>query len=725
MSSVRRLGRHPARTCPHPEWIEPLEPRTLLSPAPLPSLSDLQNPDNPVIRLSTSMGDIDIEMFAGLLPDLVSEYLRGFDRGTTCDYTFFHRSTAGFLQGGLFTFPRDSNLGAVAACSPLLEPITTGGHIANTERTVATGVLLDAFPGPGPFIFNLRDNSGSLDPDVSVVFGRVLDDRSWGVVQTIASLPVADLSGDGSFAGFYAGSFTSTPVTRAYDPGDENNPPEQVTPDLLVQNLDLYVLKATGAPDFYQYRQFEPEGFRSASIREFVPIENPNDEPVWFELVARFEEQASPPFLRRDDFIVSGMIAARSRGGATIGLGEWFTYSAVQRADRPFALELRSTLPVVASLSHYDFDAAISLSFTPETANTWVFPEVWLGNADDRDFLVWYNPECEDAEVTVQITTADGSTLDPIRFSTGALRRGGLSLGSLSTARGFARVSSTVPIVVARSHYSTIARGSGHAEYGDAGPGSRVGAIPVAIEPFRFGVFSAALGVIGLSVLNDTDVEVTLTVSVFPSGSPTSVPAGFEPGYIIAPGAVLRARGEFTPGADAYTLVYNASGPVHVSYFGRRFEQIGGAVPVLAGTEQHFAEGFSDPSRTQGTNANLFESLHLFNPFGEPLGIPSQTADIRITFRYTDGFELSLERTVGGGVASWLNVGDLPEIRQQAEENRRFYYSIRVQSDVPIVAQLHHLDQGTNPANSAFGGAFVLPGFALGPTTRLEDLLPG
>lgn len=707
------------------DWFEPLETRALFSPAPIPSLDSLSNPANPVIRLTTTFGDIDIEMFDHLMPGLVAEYIEGLDRGTTCDHTFFHRSQSGILQGGLYTFAQGNDVGAVPACSPLLEPIHGGAGLANLERTVATGALGDAFSFLGPFIFNLQDNSLTLDPDQTVVFGRVLDDRSWAVVQTISALPVANLTGDASFAGTFAGSFTSTPITRPFNPGDDEEPSDLVEPDLLVQNTDLSILKPIGAPDFYRSTLYMPEGYLSSFIREFVPIENPNDEPIWFELTARYEERPNRLNPLRDDLVLAGMIPARSRGGVTLEVGDRRAPSKINRADQPYSLELRTTRPVTASLSHYDFNSAIALPFTEQTATEWVFPEISLGNEGERDFLVWYNPSHDDADITVTLTTSEGLTLDPIVFTTEGLRRGGLSLAGFPPGHAFARVTSSVPIVASRSHYSSAAGGSGHAEYGGVGAGSTVGVIPVAIPPFRFGLFSAAGAFIELSILNNGEQAVTVSVSVLSSGSSTPVAAGFAPEYTIAPGTSLRVRGEYIPDAEAHTLVYNATGPVHASYIGHRFDRIGGGVSTLAATEQHFAEGFTDPSRTTTPNGTLFESLHLFNPFGAPLGISEQTANVRLTFRYADGFEFSLDRSISGGVGSWLNISGLNEIRAQADEHQRYFYSIQIQSDLPIVSQLLHLDLGTGLSTSPFGGAFALAGYAFGMTTRLDDLIPG
>src|SRR5262245_60659762 len=105
MSMTPQTTRRPGRsTCAPIEFLEPLESRALLSPTPLPNPADMQDPSNPVIRLNTSMGDIDIELLQNRVPAVVATFFDNLERGAS-DQTFFHRLTPGIsLQGGLFGF---------------------------------------------------------------------------------------------------------------------------------------------------------------------------------------------------------------------------------------------------------------------------------------------------------------------------------------------------------------------------------------------------------------------------------------------------------------------------------------------------------------------------------------------------------------------------------------------------------------------------------------------
>ena len=63
----------------------------------------------------------------------------------------------------------------------------------NDERTIAMAKTSAANSATSQFFINLTDNEDDLSPDVQPnggfpVFGRVLDDESWEVIMTIASL---------------------------------------------------------------------------------------------------------------------------------------------------------------------------------------------------------------------------------------------------------------------------------------------------------------------------------------------------------------------------------------------------------------------------------------------------------------------------------------------------------------------------------------------------------
>jgi cyclophilin family peptidyl-prolyl cis-trans isomerase len=723
-----RLRHAPRRAAPSfSQSFEPLEPRTLFSdPAPLPSLMDFEDPSNPAFRITTMFGDIDLELLANEVPDLITAFLNGLERGITPDQTFFHRLFPGdVLQGGLFGVAPE--IGVIPVSQPVDEPVGSGR--ANTERTVAMGSVNDGGPlSVSSYIFNLRDNSTTADPNESVVFARVIDDRSWDVVQAFASLEVADLTLDGSFGSFFLGSFHNVPVTRHYTPpGEDGEPGDVIDESLLARTFDVALLKAPGAPDFYRHTLFEPEGFLNNVIREFIPIDNPNDEPVHYELIVRYEPGGRLQGVFRDDLVERGVIPAHSRGGVTLRIGSYDVPSAVRTENRPFAFELRSTLPLAASLSHYDLGNTIAMPFSSQLATTWTFPRTEK-LADVQDFLVWYNPGNENATVTVTFIREDGSEAEPIVFETAYFRRGGINFEtneSVPEGTFAVRVTSTQPIAVSRSHYALSGpprdRPEGYSETGAAQAPSTVGVIPLAADPGA----NPATGddpTITVSFFNPGASDSLVNIDLYLPGETT--PAFSFPAAALVPAGRSASFEHLLPqdADDVYSLVYTATNPVHASYSLRRSEaSYGGAVPVLAANLHRFAEGFTDPSRAA---PNVLEdSLYIFNPMAPGFGVPASDAAIHITIRFTDGFELEIDRVAAAGTLLRVGISTLDELIEQATENGRYFYSIEVASDVPVVAQMLHTDTSLGFV-ALRGGGFALSGAVAGTTTRLDELGP-
>lgn len=732
-TSLRRAGSRqavPATTFrrEHDARFEQLEQRQVFSPTPFPSLDLLEDRSNPVIRLNTTYGDIDIELFESASPSLVAEFLAGLNRGLTCDQTYFHRLLPGIaLQGGLFgQFPDHPEVGAIPVCEPIEDPSPFSIGRANTERTIATGRLVDSGPlGTSPFVFNLTDNSMRFDPDQIVVFARVIDDRSWDVVQTIASLSVADLTSDTRFTGLFPGAWHNVPVTGPFNPGSEEEPGDQVTPGLIPQIRDLSIIRAPGTPDFYQFTVFEPEGFLNENIREFVPIENPNDVPVFYELTAHYENEAGGT-LQRDDVIQSGIIAPHSRGGVRL-----ITSAAganIDLHDRPFALRLRSTAPLAATLSHYDFGATLSQPFTDATASTWYFPNArrFTGVSD---FLVWFNPGNDDATVTVTFTSEAGIDQTPLVFTTQQLRRGGLNIAQIADmldGEYSVRIDSTQPILVSRSHYAPHqgpgGAPSGYSELGAHDAPSRIGVLPFAADP---GLVTPQPNTTTLAffAINPGEAIAHVTIELYRPGA--TVPEFTFTDAVTIDGG---RRGTFsnllpTGASDVFTLVYRSDVPIHASFEVTRHEGgYGGAVPVVAGTDFHYADGFTDPSRTQSNQ--LEELVHLFNPNSAGFGRDAQDAAVTLTFRFADGFTMTLGRTVASGTMDRIDITAIPELMEQATMNHRYFYSIEISSDVPILAQMLHVDTslgGSGGVVVPIGGGFITDGSFFSPRVRLEE----
>jgi len=175
----------------------PLLVALLLSqkPAPAPAQAPLTPaPGNPVVLISTSMGDITIELFKDKAPVSVENFLgyvnEGFYSGT-----IFHRVMPNFMiQGGGFT----ESLAKKPTKPPIQNEATNG--LKNTRGTVAmarTAVLRSA---TSQFYINVVNNTAldhtGFDPDRFgyAVFGRVLDGMA--VVDKIAAVSTETKPGD-------------------------------------------------------------------------------------------------------------------------------------------------------------------------------------------------------------------------------------------------------------------------------------------------------------------------------------------------------------------------------------------------------------------------------------------------------------------------------------------------------------------------------------------------
>jgi peptidyl-prolyl cis-trans isomerase A (cyclophilin A) len=165
-------------------------------PAPAaPSQADAQPaPGNPVVLVSTTAGDITIELFADRAPVSVDNFLKyvesGFYKGT-----IFHRVVPGFMiQGGGFT----SGMAEKSTRPPILNEATN--RLSNVRGTVAMARTQALRSATAQFFINVTDNRGKLDhrgyspEDFGyAVFGRVL--KGMDVVDRVAALPTRSVAG--------------------------------------------------------------------------------------------------------------------------------------------------------------------------------------------------------------------------------------------------------------------------------------------------------------------------------------------------------------------------------------------------------------------------------------------------------------------------------------------------------------------------------------------------
>ncbi|MEO8501003.1 MAG: peptidylprolyl isomerase [Vicinamibacteria bacterium] len=163
-----------------------LAAQTPPSAAQAPTPEPKPTPDGAVIALDTTMGTIQIGLYAGKAPRSSRNFLNyaksGFYAGTT-----FHRVIPGFMiQGG----GMDTKMVEKPTAGPVRNEARNG--LSNTRGSVAMARTNDPHSGTSQFFINVRDNA-KLDFGISpdgwgyAVFGEVLSGMD--VVDAIVAVP--------------------------------------------------------------------------------------------------------------------------------------------------------------------------------------------------------------------------------------------------------------------------------------------------------------------------------------------------------------------------------------------------------------------------------------------------------------------------------------------------------------------------------------------------------
>lgn len=152
--------------------------------------------DTVQVRISTSLGDIEAELYESDAPISVENFLRYVDEGWY-ENTIFHRVIPGFMiQGGGFT----TNHQRKKTYSPIQNEAQNG--LKNTRGTLAMARTNDPHSATSQFFINTVDNpaldhthTGHPNSWGYAVFGKVTDGME--VVDKISRVPTrrAALSG--------------------------------------------------------------------------------------------------------------------------------------------------------------------------------------------------------------------------------------------------------------------------------------------------------------------------------------------------------------------------------------------------------------------------------------------------------------------------------------------------------------------------------------------------
>ena len=146
-----------------------------------------------LVRFTTNLGTLDVELFDESMPVTVANFLNYVDSGRY-NWSFIHRSTTynpntiQVVQGGGFFFQTADSISAIAADPPIiLEP--SGSNLRGTLAMARTD---DPNSATSQWFFNSADNT-QLDSNYAV-FGRVTSAQGLAVLDAFASVPVSDFS---------------------------------------------------------------------------------------------------------------------------------------------------------------------------------------------------------------------------------------------------------------------------------------------------------------------------------------------------------------------------------------------------------------------------------------------------------------------------------------------------------------------------------------------------
>lgn len=471
---------------------------------------------------------------------------------------------------------------------------------------------------------------------------------------------------------------------------------------ILVSGLNSatgeYTVRVDARPEtFFLYY---PEGFVNSQISEYVSLSNPSQsQAVNYSIRLYYEDSSIAPFTLVDN----ETIAPGSRGGVTIAERGTFVFPGVQQ-DEPYSIVVESTGPLGATLSHYDFEGAIGEAFTPITSEQWAFGRLERSPGRVESFLVFFNPN--DHDVNVTLTANVGGSEVQIQQTVSASSRGGWELSALSqlpvgifgATLTSEPVDSTITtsdgIVAALSHYDLV-NGEAFGVLGDPTGGATFNVVPS---------FTSGAEVTGELVLynpGDTATTVTITSDYITAPLPSvQVNRTINPGQTI----VLRAGDLSLAGDVTAGITVESTLPIT----GVALERQNGdanaiATQNTAASTWFFGDAFLN---SEEAGLNYFETLSFFNPTGESIAV-------EITLFFNDGTTENTVRQVGAGSFNNLRLDAFAPIIDRQALN---FFSIQVTSNLPFIASLTHYDL-------ILDGGWTNAGAPLGLTNPLDRIV--
>ncbi|MFG0285970.1 MAG: peptidylprolyl isomerase [Phycisphaerales bacterium JB039] len=623
--------------------FETLESRRLLSvPDSPPSIAVLDDPANPVVRIETDRGRIDIEVFASEAPLAASNFLTLLEAGLP-DLSFFHSLFPGeTLGGGLYKLVDGQP--TVLSQSLFIESATPR---SNVERTLAAPLLGGSTDQTdGRWIINLADSP--LRDSQFIVFARVI--AGWSVVQDIASLTTEDFS----TAAPETSGLTSVPVQVTGAP--------VLTEDVTVDIIDIEQIKPQGLDRYWTQSVVYPEGYAGFDKREVLSVANISDFTVHYEITVRYETGAF-----RDVVIDTGTLDAGERLQLVLS-DDSDAMADLVRPDVPYAIEVRAVADpgpsavvppddvVSATIERSDGFFRFADPLAPDSAapggaesfinlapyndadlSNWILgpvegtdsftlPDGTLRVITRQSFITWMNLAPED--VTVTVTFLGGGSPLAYQFQLDPLRRGGIAAhtelfdraGVTAFFEGVT-VTATGPIAVQFSGFAQIL------DTPAAGPTNQYRSAFASQALPGAGASTGVLPTIGETVfINPGASVIDITVEVINSDGLIDI---FDINA-VQPGELVFGPDVTGLAANAVAMRFSATGDVG-AFLLDEADGLARVTPfqLNLGNQLHFA-GASSPALT-----DLWE-LAVYNPWSEA----SPTA-FQVRFSFDDGTQIS------------------------------------------------------------------------------------
>ncbi|HET9102309.1 MAG TPA: peptidylprolyl isomerase [Solirubrobacteraceae bacterium] len=154
------------------------------------------SPSGPVVRFTTTLGNMDVQLLPADAPNTVTNFLSYVNSGAYAT-TFLHRSDSGvgIIQGGSYEVQNGQR-----TTIPSNAPIGLEYSLPNQRGTLAMARTSDPNSATSGWFFNVTDNSTELGPSNGggyAVFGRILSPKGLAVMDAIAQQQVVNDSVDG------------------------------------------------------------------------------------------------------------------------------------------------------------------------------------------------------------------------------------------------------------------------------------------------------------------------------------------------------------------------------------------------------------------------------------------------------------------------------------------------------------------------------------------------